>query len=244
MEKLVSERKRVRAAGVPGVTWASAGPTNIGGRCTALAVHPANPDTVYIGAAGGGVWRSDDAGQTWISQWHDQPVLNIGSLAIDPKAPDTVYCGTGEANLSADSYPGVGIFRTQDGGQKWTLLASSSGAGIPRRIGTIAIDPFDSQHIIIGGVTHDASDPSAMFSSTDGGKTWVRQGFISPNNYWCHSVVFHPTAQGVVFASVDENGAKNGIWRSKDGGKNWEHLTKGLPAVIHDRAHQSDDCPI
>jgi photosystem II stability/assembly factor-like uncharacterized protein len=229
VEKLISERKRVRAVAVPGVTWASAGPTNIGGRCTALAVHPANPDTVYIGAAGGGVWRSDDAGQTWISQWHDQPVLNVGSLAIDPKAPDTVYCGTGEANLSADSYPGVGIFRTQDGGQKWTLLASSSGAGIPRRIGTIAIDPFDSQHIIIGGVTHDASDPSAMFSSTDGGKTWVRQGFISPNNYWCHSVAFHPTVQGVVFASVDENGAKNGIWRSRDGGNNWEHLTKGLP---------------
>lgn len=231
VEKLVSERERVRAAVPSAVNWAAVGPTNIGGRCTALAVHPTNPDIVYIGSAGGGVWRSDDAGQTWVSQWHDQPVLNVGSLAIDPKSPDTVYCGTGEANGSADSYAGVGLFRTQDGGKTWSLLASSSEAGIPRRIGVIAIDPFDSQHLIIGGVTHDSGDVSAMFSSTDGGNTWVRQGFISPNNYWCHCVVFHPTAQGVIFATIDENGAKNGIWRSQNGGGNWEQLTKGLPAT-------------
>ena len=229
IEKLVSERSRVRPAVPSAVNWVPVGPTNIGGRCTALAVHPANPDIVYIGSAGGGVWRSDDAGQTWNSQWHDQPVLNIGSLAIDAKSPDTVYCGTGEANGSADSYTGVGIFRTQDGGKTWSMLASSRAAGIPRRIGVIAIDPFDSQHLIIGGVTHDAGDASAMFASTDGGKTWVRQGFISSNNYWCHSVVFHPTAQGVIFATIDENGSKNGIWRSKDSGRTWQQLTKGLP---------------
>jgi photosystem II stability/assembly factor-like uncharacterized protein len=229
VEKLLSERHRVHLAASPAVNWVPVGPTNIGGRCTALAVHPTNPDIVYAGSAGGGVWRSDDAGQTWTSQWHDQPVLNIGSLAIDPKAPNILYCGTGEANGSSDSYPGVGIFRTQDGGQTWSLLASSSVSGIPRRIGAIAIDPFDSQHLIIGGVTHDPNDASALFSSTDGGVNWVRQGFISPNNYWCHSVVFHPTTQGVIFATIDENGTKNGIWRSQDGGKNWQHLTKGLP---------------
>ena len=232
VEKLISERDRVQSevANAASVNWIPIGPTNIGGRCTALAVHPTNPATVFIGSAGGGVWRSDDAGETWTSQWRDQPVLNVGSLAIDSKSPDTVYCGTGEANGSADSYGGVGIFVTRDGGQTWSLLASSSSAGIPRRIGAIAIDPFDSQHLIIGGVTHDVSDASAMFSSTDGGKTWIRQGFISPNNYWCNAVVFHPTAQGLIFATIDENGSKNGIWRSRDGGKTWEQLTKGLPA--------------
>jgi photosystem II stability/assembly factor-like uncharacterized protein len=229
--RLIAERARVRPAAAPAMNWTPIGPTNIGGRCTSLAVHPGNPDIVYIGSAGGGVWRSDDAGQTWTSQWHDQPVLNIGSLAIDPKSPDTVYCGTGEANGSADSYAGVGIFRTQDGGRTWTLLASSDAAGIPRRIGAIAIDPFDSQHLVIGGTTHDAGDASALFSSSDGGTTWVRQNFVSTGNYWCHAVVFHPAAQGVIFATIEENGSKNGIWRSQDGGNTWQQLTSGLPAA-------------
>jgi photosystem II stability/assembly factor-like uncharacterized protein len=229
VEKLISERSRVRPAAATSIDWVPVGPTNIGGRCTALAIHPADPDIVYIGSAGGGVWRSNDAGQTWTSQWHDQPILNVGSLAIDTKSPDTVYCGTGEANGSADSYAGVGVFRTQDGGTTWSLLASSTAAGIPRRIGVIAIDPFDSMHLILGGVTHDSGDPAAMFSSTDGGKTWARQGFVSSNNYWCNAVVFHPTTQGVIFATIDEKGSRNGIWRSQDGGKSWQQLTAGMP---------------
>jgi photosystem II stability/assembly factor-like uncharacterized protein len=230
VEHLIAERGRVLAAAAPAVIhWDFVGPSNIGGRCTSLAVHPQNPDIVYIGSAGGGVWRSNDAGATWTAQWHSEAILNIGSLAIDPKAPDTVYCGTGEANGSADSYAGVGLYRTQDGGQNWTLLASSQAAGIPRRIGAIAIDPFDSQHIILGGVTHDPGDAAAMFTSRDGGNTWTRENFISTGNYWCNSVVFHPTAQGVVFATFDENGAHNGIWRTDNGGANWQQLTKGLP---------------
>ena len=99
-------------AGLP--KWEPVGPSNIGGRCTSLACDPAHPDTVYIGSAGGGVWRSDDAGGTWTSQWYSQDVLNVGSLAIDPQSPATVYCGTGEANGSVDSYPGVGLYRSQN----------------------------------------------------------------------------------------------------------------------------------
>ncbi len=229
VEKMIAERSRVRPASAADIQWEFVGPSNIGGRCTSLVVHPHNPDIVYIGAAGGGVWRSDDAGQTWTPQWHSEPILNIGSLAIEPKAPDTVYCGTGEANGSADSYAGVGLYRTLDGGQTWKLLAGSESTGIPRRIGAIAIDPFDSNHIVLGGTTHDDGDASAMFTSHDGGYKWTRETFISTGNYWCHSVVFHPAIAGVIFATFDENGARNGIWRTDDGGANWRHLKKGLP---------------
>lgn len=210
-------------------TWENVGPTNVGGRVTSLAVHPKKPDTVYAGAAGGGVWRSDDAGATWTALWHDQPVLNIGALALDPNAPDTIFCGTGEANGSADSYPGMGLYRSQDGGQNWTLLASTESNGIPRRIGTIAIDPFDSQHMCLGGVSHDGADPSALYTSRDGGVHWRRETFISAANYWCQSIVFHPGKEGVIFGSFDENGAKNGIWRTTDGGATWKQLSGGLP---------------
>ncbi|HEY1338818.1 MAG TPA: hypothetical protein VGF59_14985 [Bryobacteraceae bacterium] len=230
---LVDERARVleRLPAPPPAApeWVSAGPTNIGGRCTSLAVHPATPDTVYIGAAGGGVWKSDDAGASWTPLWHDQPVLNIGSLALDPKAPATIYCGTGEANGSADSYAGVGLYRSQDAGATWSLIATPEANGIPRRMGTIAIDPFDSQHIRIGGVSHSGSDPSAMFTSRDGGAHWQRENFVSAANYWCHAIVFHPKKKGVIFATVDENGAKNGIWRTANAGQTWTRLSNGLP---------------
>src|SRR4051812_35874476 len=86
--------------------WELVGPTNVGGRMTSLASAPKKPNTIWGGAAGGGVWKSDDGGRQWRPLWHNQPTLNVGSITVDPANPAIVYCGTGEANLSADSYPG------------------------------------------------------------------------------------------------------------------------------------------
>ena len=233
---LVRERNRVKAdLPTPGdVQWESIGPINIGGRMTSIICHPQKPDTVWAGAAGGGVWQSEDAGRTWRPVWRDQDILNIGALAIDPKNPAIIYCGTGEANLSADSYPGVGLYRSTDGGVAWTLLAPSSTTGIPTRIGVVAVDPFDSNHICIGGVGADDSSPTpndlgGMYVSGDAGSTWQRQTFISTANYWCHSIVFDPRNRGVIFATFTERGARSGIWSSRDGGKTWLQALKGLP---------------
>ena len=109
--------------------WQEAGPTNIGGRTTSIIARPANPDNIIVGAAGGGVWTSSDGGKSWAGRWHKQPSLNIGSLAFAPLDPDTVYCGTGEANLSADSHPGIGLFRSLDFGITWQMLAAADAHG-------------------------------------------------------------------------------------------------------------------
>jgi len=214
--------------------WENVGPTNIGGRTTSLVCHPSNADMIWVGAAGGGVWQSSDGGQTWSTQWHSQDILNIGSLALDPNDPQTIYCGTGEADLSADSYPGVGLFRSTDGGATWHVLASPSANGIPRRIGAIAVDPFDAKHIKLGGVGYNevsasGNDFGGLYTSHDGGITWTREQFVSSGNYWGHAVVFHPTTQGTVYATVTEQGSKSGIWRSSDEGASWQQLTAGLP---------------
>jgi photosystem II stability/assembly factor-like uncharacterized protein len=137
---LVNERARVSATLPlpPGAgQWESVGPTNVGGRMTCAVCLPSKPATIWAGAAGGGIWKSDDAGKHWRALWHKQATLNIGSLAIDPTNPATLYCGTGEANLSADSYEGVGIYRSIDGGESWQLLAPAEIVGIPTRIGSM-----------------------------------------------------------------------------------------------------------
>jgi photosystem II stability/assembly factor-like uncharacterized protein len=237
VRNLVNERERAIKAVAPlagTALWESAGPSNIGGRLTALAVHPQNPDRIWAGAAGGGVWFSPNAGQSWQPQWHDQDVLNVGSLALDPAAPDVLYCGTGEANLSADSYAGVGIYQTRDAGSSWFLLASAEAAKIPRRIGVIAVDPFNSLHLRIGGVGYgevaQEADFGGMYVSRDGGASWTRETFVSELNYWCHSIVFHPAKAGFLYATVTAQGVKSGIYRSVDGGQSWQQLKNGLPA--------------
>lgn len=238
VNRLVLERLRVeKSLATPAnVTsqWECVGPTNIGGRITCLAYHPAHPERIWAGAAGGGVWQSRDGGQTWQSCWNDQDILVIGSVAVDPRDADTIYCGTGEANLSLDSYPGVGLYNSKDAGRTWQLLASAKSSGLPSGIGVIAIDPFDSNHLLIGGVgyaevSYGRNSFGGIYTSFDSGVTWKRETFLSTQNYWCHSIVFHPTRKGTILATFTEQGARSGIWRSTDGGKSWQHLTTGLP---------------
>jgi photosystem II stability/assembly factor-like uncharacterized protein len=139
---------------------------------------------------------------------------------MDPSDPSHVYCATGEANLSADSYPGCGILHSPNCGKTWYILTLVRTQPIPRRIGAIAIDPFDSNHILAGGVTHGETDVSGLFESNDGGQTWNVLPLHS-RNYFCHSIVFHPRDQGLSFITIDARGRANGIWRSVDGG-NWQ----------------------
>jgi photosystem II stability/assembly factor-like uncharacterized protein len=233
---MVRERTQINKSlpPAPGTAqWELAGPTNVGGRMTCIVSHPLQAERIWAGAAGGGVWHSVDSGQTWQSQWHDEDVLNVGSLAIDPSNPDVIYCGTGEANLSADSYAGVGLYRTLDAGKTWHLHASSEKTGVPTRIGVIAIDPFDARHIRIGGVGFaemggGPNDLGGMFFSQDGGVTWKRETFVLHTNYWCHSIVFDPKTKGTMYATFTARGARSGIYRSIDGGLTWAQLTSKL----------------
>lgn len=237
LERLKFEQRRV-ARSLPNVQsvadWELAGPVNIGGRCTSIVCDPQNPDHIWIGAAGGGVWASKDAGKTWKPQWKKGAVLNIGALAMDTSNSSVMYCGTGEANLSADSYPGDGVYRTVNGGISWALWAGSANKGIPRRIGTIAVNPFDAKHVMVGGVGFGRlaadNDFGGLYVTRDGGTTWKRETFISANNYWCHCVVFDPNAQGTIYATFTGPGAASGIYKSTNNGAAWTQLKTGLPA--------------
>ena len=223
-----------RLAPMPGATaWALAGPVNVGGRSTSLVCHPTDANTIWLGAAGGGVWKSTDAGGTWRKSWSSTAPQQIGALEIDPGDPKVLYCGTGEANMSADSYPGDGLYRSTNGGKTWKRLAKASKGKVPPRIGAIAVDPFDSKHVLLGGIGYgrlsEDNDNGGLYESKDRGATW-KQLMPFEGHHWCHSIVFDRSTAGRVFIDVTAQGAASGLYRSEDGGAQWKHLTTGLPS--------------
>lgn len=145
-------------------SWTNRGPRNVGGRTRTLVIHPQNPEVLWAGAAGGGVWRSDDGGASWRALDDFLPDLAVGSLALNPSDPNEIYCGTGEGVFNIDALDGVGIFKSSDGGLTWTQLpATASWSSVNR----IAVSPSD------GNVILAATRFGGIQRSTDAGATWT-----------------------------------------------------------------------
>ncbi len=216
--------------------WIMAGPSNVGGRITALAVHPDNPNTIYAGAALGGVLKSTDGGVSWDEISDAVPSLSVGDLAIDHTDSNTIWFGTGEANSSGDSYAGTGIYRSTNGGGTWEFM------GLPesRHIGRIAIDPTDSQTIFVAamGTLFGTNPDRGVYRTTNGGNTWEQVLHLTDST-GCIDVVINPSNTDIVYAAMWERirkpsyrhvgGMSTGIWRSINGGDDWVELTNGLP---------------
>ena len=182
----------------------------------------------------GGRWRlaKHRRRQTWALKWRARAPLEIGSLAIDPTKPTTLYCGTGEANLSADC-TGDGLYRSTNGGTTWQPLAPSETTGLPRRIGAIAVDPFDSEHILVGGIgfgrVSSDNDFGGLYSTTDGGSTWQRLSFISATTTGATPSSSTRRPRAHLRNRYRPQASSNGIYRSRNGGVTWTQLTNGLP---------------
>ena len=218
--------------------WQPIGPRNIGGRITALAVHPFDPSIIYLGAAAGGVFLSTDGGAHWSPIFDEQPSLSIGALAIDPNHPEIIYVGTGEANGSGDSYAGDGIYKSLDGGLTWQHLGLTNSD----HVGRIAIHPKNSDIIYVAacGQLFGTNAERGIYKTTNGGQTWERSLFLTDSTA-AIDVVLNPEHPDTVYAAMWERrrspfhrnvgGFSSGIYRTFDGGANWELLTLGLPSA-------------
>ncbi len=218
-------------------TWEFAGPTNIGGRITDIEVHPDSPSTIYLGAATGGVWKSDNMGEDWEYVFNGQDLISIGDIAIDPNDEDVLYVGTGEANSSSFSFIGNGIYKSTDAGDSWEF----SGLELSAYIGRVIVDYNNSDRVFAAasGNLFTPSEERGIYRSLDGGGTWERTLFVN-DTVAAIDLVQHPTNPDILYAGMWERtrglkyrhsyGEGTGIWKTTNGGDTWEELTNGLPS--------------
>ncbi|HET9096355.1 MAG TPA: hypothetical protein VFN37_06810 [Candidatus Baltobacteraceae bacterium] len=223
--------------------WREIGPALPGGRVAAVAGSDTDPNLYYIGSAGGGVWKSQDGGETWQAVFEKEKVAAIGAVAIDPKNNDVVWVGTGESNPRNDVTYGDGVYKSTDGGKTFKNL----GLAGTRHISRIAIDPKDPNHVVVGalGDVFGPSHDRGVYVTWDGGKTWSQTLFVSDQS-GASDIAMDPSDPNVVYAGIwhfkrqpwtfTSGGPDDGLYKSTDGGKTWTKLTgHGLPTGITGR---------
>jgi photosystem II stability/assembly factor-like uncharacterized protein len=210
-------------SGAQPVPWKEIGPQpyqdslNYSGRATAIAIDPRNNGTLYLGAAGGGIWKSVDSGVHWAPISDHEPSLATGAIAIDPNSPATIYVGTGEANSSGDSYSGAGVIKTTDGGRTWKHLPFQFPTyGYGNVFGALAVSPASGSILLAGHGT-------GIWRSQDAGQTWS-QVIPGTTGYSAFFDKSHPSVAYAALGGIFGDPA-NGVYRSIDAGMTWTRLT-------------------
>jgi len=209
-----------------------------GNRAIACAGVPGDPKINYIGAASGGLWKTEDGGVSWNPIFDDQDVSSIGSIALAPQDPDQVWVGTGETFVIRPAHAmGEGIFKSNDGGKTWQKM----GLEKTGRIGRIVVHPQDTNIVYVAalGHTYGPQQDRGVYRTTDGGETWERVLFVDENT-GAADIAINPSNPDVLYAGMwsvhintwglNSGGPGGGVYRSLDGGDTWEPMkNNGLP---------------
>ena len=211
------------------------GPGTMSGRITAIDGSAADGKTLYIGTAGGGIWKSTNAGVTF-KPIFDKYCQSIGAVTINQSNPNIVFVGTGESNMRNSVSIGNGLYRTTDAGDNWTKVGLDS----TEHIAKIVIDPKNPENIYVAvpGPLWSDSRHRGLYKSADGGSTWDKILYIN-EKAGCADVAVDPQNPNIIFASTWEfrrkpyefnsGGSGSGFYKSTDAGKTWRELTNGLP---------------
>ena len=221
-----------------GLQFRSVGPALTSGRISDFAVHPDNRSVYYIASSSGGVWKTENAGTTYMPIFDAQGSYSIGCIAMDPNNPNVIWVGTGENNNQRSVAYGDGLYKSEDGGQSWKKVGLENS----EHIGKIIIDPNDSDVVYVAaiGPLWSSGGDRGLYKTTDGGENWEASLTIDEHT-GVNDVVMDPRDPNVLYASAFQRqrkvftyvggGAGSGIYKSTDGGENWKKVNKGLPGV-------------
>jgi hypothetical protein len=223
---LAAEHRRMTGGGASGSGWVSLGPGNGAGRMTALAPHPTADGTLLAGAASGGLWQTTDHGATWRPLTDGLADLSVGAVACAPSHPEVVYLGTGEAGLGSFFIPGIGLLRSDDGGETWFL--PPPGGVVAEQFFALSVDPRDPDRVL-------AATERGLLATADGGLSWS-EPLSHPDLLGVTEVVRSATDPDLVWSALwCFSHCPDGLARvmvSDDGGESWTPAAGGLPDAL------------
>lgn len=201
------------------------------GRSLAVAVSHADTNTVLLGTAGGGIWKSTDGGFNWSPKSDDLGSLAISCFAQHPTDANIWYAGTGEPSFNADYISGIGVLKSTDGGETWTALNLLSDA--LTHISGIVINKSNPDIVVVANYFND-SDPTinGIYRSVNGGASWSATNLVG-TEFRPSGLIGHPADNDTMYAvlgrTITPN--QNGIWKSTNAGATWFLLASGAPGA-------------
>ncbi len=212
------------------------GPALMSGRINDLEAHPTNARIIYAGTAGGGVWKSNDAGTTF-NPIFDDYCQSIGAVEVDPNDPDNVvYVGTGETWTRNSVSYGDGLYKSTDGGTTWNKI----GLEKSERIANIIVNPKNSNEVYVAvlGALWSDSEERGVYKSMDAGKTWEKILYVNEKT-GAADMAMDPNNPDILYASMwefrrtgwsfESGGDNSALYKSTDAGKTWNKIHNGFP---------------
>ena len=213
------------------------GPSGMSGRITTIDALHNEPNTIYLGAASGGVWKTENAGNNWVPVFDEQPTQNIGSIAVCQSNPSIVWVGTGEGNPRNSVSLGEGIYKSLDAGRTWKCM----GLEKTRNIHRVIIDPTNPNIVYAGAIgnPYGVHSDRGVFKTIDGGETWNKILYTNDTS-GVADMIMDPKNPNKIFAamwqhsrtpwSLSSGGKGSGLYMTLDAGKNWKKLN-GLDSL-------------
>jgi photosystem II stability/assembly factor-like uncharacterized protein len=231
--KGVQQRKVMQQQSlINNTSFRNIGPSVMSGRVVDMEVNPEDPTEFYVAYASGGLWHTTNNGISFNSIFDTEDIMTIGDIAMDWKSR-TLWVGTGEVNSSRSSYAGIGVYKSNNNGKSWEYL------GLPEshHIGEIKLHPTDvnTAWVAVLGHLYSPNKERGVYKTTDGGKNWKQTLYVD-NNTGAVDIDINPKNPNELFAAMwyrtrsasnfEEGGKTSGIYKSTDGGENWQLMSK------------------